>query len=566
VGVSLVEAVYLVAAGVFLFSRGYGDFQAGRLIGQAIGPGVNPSMLVGVMAVAAFVSFVVARYESGMTGVAAWRLLRGGAGYLMGNCLVAALLAAGSAFAYYGNQAVIGVLGLVIPGLLVLIGAEMLLLTVLGGYRPRRAGEWSRPAYESRVLGLLTSPGSIAKAISEAINYQFGIEVSRSWFYQLLSRAVTPLTAVGLLTLLLLSGVVIVAPHEQAVLTRFGRVEGQPLGPGLHFKLPWPVQTTRKYPVGRVYQVLVGSAPHAVDPLRPVLWVQQHAESEQYMVTAPTPLTQHDRGHAGDDLGASATGVSLIGAEVVVQYRVHDLQRHVAAVEDGRAVITAIAERCMNAYFVSKDIDSLLGPGRSVVGEELRAQIQDEFDKVGLGVGVVFVGLNSVHPPADQGVAGAFLEQIGAMQERQNLIEQADREATELLSSVAGSRDEALAIDQAIVEVQQAGSTPQREAKIEELLTGARGQAAQAIFEARADRWERSVQERAAAERFDAELLAYRHAPHYYRARRYMDSLTRGLAGRRKYVLIGSGTRLPIFRIDLKDTGSAIDSILEGRE
>ena len=145
---------------------------------------------------------------------------------------------------------------------------------------------------------------------------------------------------------------------------------------------------------------------------------------------------------------------------------------------------------------------------------------------------------------------------------------------------MAGSRQEAVLIDQAIDELQgltlgraHAAKTgvpfdsglqiSMQEIKIEQLLTDVRGQAAQTIYEARADRWERAISERAKAGRFAAELLAYRGAPNYYRAKRYLDTLAHGLIHARKYILASDEAQLPIFRIDLKDARSTIDSILQ---
>ncbi len=558
--VSLCVGVYLLAMGLWLVSDQYDAHRAGRLIGDAIGLGVNTAVVMGVLAGSAFVAFVVARYESGMTEISAWRLLRGGAGYLIGTSVAATLLLIGVLFAHYGNPAVLGVMGVIVPSLMVLAGSEMLLALLLSTYRPRRAGEVPRPAFDSRLMGWMTNPGSIAKALGDAINYQLGFEVSRSWFFQLLGRAVTPLTGFSLAVLVGISCVVIVSPHERAIVTSLGRVHGQPLGPGLHVKFPWPVQKAEKYGVGRVHQVLVGSTqavPHADDA---ILWDKPHTHDEQYLITAPTPLT--GGGSTRDDEAQGASGISLVGAEVAVQYRIADLERYVSAARNGRAMITAIAERRVNAYFLMNDIDTLLGKGRMVAGRDLLGLIQDDVDGVGLGIDIVFVGLISIHPPADQGVAGAFLTQIGAMQERGSMIEQARQEAVELLASVAGSHDKALAINGAI-EAQQEVPSANHQAEIEKLLTTAGGEAAQIIYEARADRWERVTTERAAAERFDAEVLAYRSAPGYYRAKRYLDTLAKSLAGARKYIVTTGRDVPPIYRIDLKDTGSAIESIFQ---
>jgi len=557
----LIHGLYLLTVGGVMLDRAYRVWRVGIAAGLqkgVLGDGVSTLVLMSVAAVLAFLAFVVARYESGMTKNKAWHLLRGPAGYLMGSCFTAALIFVGGLFAHYQNVAVLGALRIVIPCLMILIGAEVVISLALGFYRPRRKGELIRPAFESRLLGWMTSPGSIAEAINEAINYQFGIEVSSSWFYKLLGRAVVPLFVFGSATLVLISGLVIVLPYEQVIVTRLGRIQGVPLGPGLHLKLPWPVDRAWKYDVGRIHQVLIGSVSHPIDPEKAVLWDSRHAIEEDYMITAPT---SHSR--LADFGQGRASGLSLVGAQIAVQYRITDLLKFVAAAADGPALLEAISQRRANAYFVTKTIDTLLGQGRIPAGRRLRQQIQDDVDAMGLGLDVVFVGLISIHPPAEEGVATAFLQQIGAMQMRQSLIEQAQQKAIQTLALVAGSPQKARQIDQAILELQRSPEAADQKIKVEQLLTAARGQAAKIIYEARASRWQRSVAERAAAERFDAQVMAYRNAPDYYRARCYLDAIEQGLSGARKYILAVDQDQPPIFRIDLKDARSTIDSILQ---
>jgi hypothetical protein len=82
------------------------------------------------------------------------------------------------------------ILAVAAPTVMILIGTEMLLSVIFGLYQPRRPGQRPRAAFDSRILGWLTHYESLGKIVGEAINYQFGFEVSDSWFYRLLARAV----------------------------------------------------------------------------------------------------------------------------------------------------------------------------------------------------------------------------------------------------------------------------------------------------------------------------------------------------------------------------------------
>lgn len=577
---SFAVAIHLIVAGGLLLRSAAHAWSQTTLVTTALRDGVDTAAIMAALIAIAFVGFVVARYQSGMTQVAQCRLLRGGATYLMGNVLSVLLCFVGAVAAHYGEPALLAYLGgFVIPACLLVLGIETLLILLLSFYRPRRPGQVDRPAFDSRLLGWLTSPQSIAEAISDALNYQFGFEVSRSWFYQLLSQWIVPLIAVGLAALIALSSLVIVAPHEQAIVTRFGAIVGQPLGPGLHVKPPWPIGRAWKHPAGRVQQVYVGSDPVPQDPSRPLLWTGSNVPKGDYLIVAPTPLAgQAPAAPPGHPSPSAGQGLSLVGAQLVVQYRVTDTAKYLSTAEDPTQLLAALADRATNACFLAKDIDTLLGSGRAQAAAELQTALQAEVDRLGLGLQILFVGLTSVHPPDEEGVAAAFLEQIDAQQERAALVESARQEAIETLASVAGSREEALQIDRQIIELQQLAEaldqapddpTTQslqqqialKEAQIERLLIVSRGQAAQIVYEALADRWQRVMAERGKAERFRFELAAYRTAPRYYRASQYLKALADGLSGARKYVVAVNRGLPPTFRLDLKDAASAIDTM-----
>lgn len=572
--VSLLIAAYLLAVGGALAYVHYDAFRVETL--QVFNEQRSVAAAAILPLLAAFVAFLVARYVSGMTRVRQWTLLRGGASYLMGNAVVALLLTAAAGVTWLGNPILYVVLALVIPGFMVVLGVEMVLGFVLGIYRPRRPDQVVRPAFDSRILGWLTRPESIGKIIGEAVNYQFGFEISRSWFYGLLGKAITPLVIVGGLVLIGLSSLVIVAPHENAVIMTFGRFE-RVAPPGLAFKWPWPAGRAENYGVYRVHEIVVGSAAGHIKKNVAILWTTEHVHGrpEQYLLTAPTPF---EDGAAG---GGELTAGELVGADLTVKFRVDNLKAFVESAVEPARFLEAIAERCLNAYFVSKDIDTLLTAGRMVAGEVLRGQIQEQADAYGLGLEVVFAGLTGVHPPQKSEVAAKFHEQIDALLEKQSAIEDARKQTITTLAKVAGSRRKAKGISDAIgklealkrqlsdlrradeyvgqVAQELVGRIAQQQVEIEKLLNEAGGEAAQLIYEARAYRWEHALNERARAMRTHSEYEAYRQAPQYYRARRFLLALTAGLKDRRKVIQTGSGT----VRLHLEEQPIGLGGILD---
>jgi regulator of protease activity HflC (stomatin/prohibitin superfamily) len=560
--VSGIVAVYLLAAGGTLLSfRLRGLTAAGAASGLAAG--CEPVGLMFVTAAIAFTAFVSARWISGYARQRAWQLLRGGASYLMSCFVIALVLFVGAAAVAVADDAqVFGWLAVVIPSVMILVGIEILLTSLLESYRPRVPGEIPRPAFDSRMLGLLTAPESLGRVVAETISYQFGVEVSRSWLYQLLGSAVTPLSILGIGVLVGLSCLSIVGPDERGITLRFGTMVGEPLPPGLHFKLPWPIETTELHPVGQVQEILISSdLTGRSRNAQAILWTSDGDKDsmlgQEDFLSAPGPAAD----------GAASTGVSLVSADVIVQFSVGDLRRFVLGAVDHRQILRLVAQRETSQYFAAHDIDQLLGEGRTQAGAELERAIQDRLDAMGLGVQVVGVAVTALHPPIGR-VSRAFHYQIGAVQQRETSIQLAHKEAVKKLAQVAGSVDLSMRIDAAIrrLDALRAGGETQQavvaEQEIERLLSEARGEAAELVHQARAYRCRRAVGERASGERFAGELLAYETSPVYYRTRRFLEVLADGLTGRRKFVIAGEAGEAPIFRMDFSDPTSAMDTLL----
>ena len=567
--VSFLVATALVTGGLLLLWRFFALAAArGPGVVTTLGPAANPVGLMFVSGALSFVAFIAARWISGYTRVREWQLLRGGASYLMSCFVLAALVLVGSIVAAVLDDTwFFRVVAVAVPAVMILVGLEILLTGLLEAYRPKRPGELPRPAFDSRVLGLLTAPESLGQVVGDLINYQFGVEVSRSWLYRLLGSSLAPLTLLGAAVLLGLSCLMVVGPDEQGVVMRFGELRGPARGPGLHVKLPWPVETAATLPVGRVQQITVSSdaAGRAADEPA-LLWTTQDDRLATIgMEYYPTVLDAAAE-------GAAASGMGLVAADVVVQYRVRDLLSFLEGSLSPREALVVLTQQEASRYFGSHALDELLTRGRTAGGPELERAIQGRADALGLGLDIVGVAITTLRPPGGK-VARAFHRQIGAQQDRETLIQDGRKQAVTTLARVAGSVELSSRINAAIVELDalRTGSgtatdaaplVAARELEIERLLGEARGEAAELIHAARGYRWSKAIGERSARERFAGELLAFEKSPDYYRVRRFLEVLADGLAERRKFVIAGEHGDLPVLQMDFSDSASAIDTLL----
>ncbi len=557
---------YLLGMGGVLLWRSFG---AAIRPETAMAAGTQPVGMVFASGGIAFVAFVAGRWMSGCARTSAWQLLRGGASYLMSCAVVAgAVLIASAIVALTEDGRFLQMLAVVVPVFMILIGTEILLVSVLEAYRPRRPGEIPRPAFDSRLLGLLTAPGTLGEVVSELIRYQFGVEVSGSWLYRLLGRSLTPLTIFGGIVLLALSCIVVVGPDEEGMVLRFGGIEGQARSPGIHFKLPWPIETAQTYPTRRVLQLSVSSDLSARErPDAPILWTRGDDRLDRIGIEYyPTGLVAY----------GGIRGLAVLDAEVVVQYTVDDLIAFLERAPEPETTLAVLAQQETSRYFAGHDVQFLLSRGRTEAGPVLAQAIQKRVDALGLGLRIVDASMTSLKPPGGT-VARAFHRQIAAQQERETLMERAKKDAVGTLSKVAGSVALSERLDGAIVALdalrtrvatnnevdkETAGKIAALEATIEELLGEARGEAAELVHVARGERWTRIVADQTARERFSGDLLAHERAPRYYRASRLLEVLASAMAGRRKFVIAGDPGKLPVLRMDFADPSSAIDTLL----
>ncbi|MGQ0626674.1 MAG: SPFH domain-containing protein [Phycisphaerales bacterium] len=490
------------------------------------------------------VGFVFARFVSGMAKQRVWANLRGGAGAIVGAALCGLAVAAAHFAHTAGTERVLLYLQVVIPGFMVLLGAEMILNLLLNFYRPRRAGEVPRPAFDSRVLSFVASPDRIAESVGGAINYQFGVDVTSSWAYKLLSRSLSMLVLVGLGVIWSLSCLEVVDLNQRAIRVRFGAKVDE-VGPGLYAKFPWPFEV---FVTGQTtVQDTIDLMTPGTKGNKPILWTNDHQVEEVYAIVQPTTRS----GAApveGDSAGNAATGqdpvrdVAIVAVEIPLVYAIRDLQAHeeFAAPAARPGLVKAIAQREVMSYLATVTEDDLLGQRRSEISVELRKRIQARLNEAGAGVDIVVACVEGVHPPQKENCAKTFEKIIENQQNGLGAIEQGRTEAIRTLTEAVGSVDLARTIANqidALNGVTDDADRAKQERSIETLIATAGGQAAAMLAKAKAERWRSHMSERGRAEAYAAQIEAYRAAPELYRANLYFDMLKEIMKNARVYIV-----------------------------
>jgi regulator of protease activity HflC (stomatin/prohibitin superfamily) len=417
----------------------------------------------------------------------------------------------------------------------------------------------------------VAAPDRIAESIGGALNYQFGFDVTGSWFYQLLTRSLTVLVLVGLVVMWALTGVGVVQPNEQGLRIRFGAQVGGNLGPGAYLKLPWPLERIERFDTATARRVDLGGEQPKVKTS--ILWTNDHGVTEGYFVVRPSAADVEagremasEKSAAEEVATAARTAgmdVSLVSAEVPLLFEVTDLSKYeqLAAPDQREQMLKAIAQREVFTYLATQTVDSVLGRGRTEISSELRKRVDAKLTAMDCGVRVLHVAIEGVHPPKD--TAELFEGVVQSLQKRQGSIETGITEANRQLISVAGSVEmahkivEAIdAIDRAAMNNEPAAKQAELELSAQQLLSRAEGEAAAKLQAAKAERWTKHMAARGKAERYQGRLASYRASPAVYTARLYFDVLADVIKGSRVYIVSDDGDKLEV-RTDVMDAAAS---------
>jgi modulator of FtsH protease HflK len=469
-----------------------------------------------LFAIFALLLFLLGRFSVTIARLGDFRLLRPSASFLLAGAYVCAFTALGIAGIKTGFPKADFWMARALCVLLGLMAAEMLLTLLLEIYRPRIKGKIARPLYESRVVGLLAQPESLFTTAAKTLDYQFGFNVSQTWFYRLLEKNIAILILAQLAVLFLSTCVVFVDAGEQAVLEHFGKPV-ETLTAGAHFKLPWPIDKIYRYRTEQIQTLYVGFTPDAgKDEQNVILWTVAHNQEQNFLVAnRATAMVQNEDSNTNDTLRP----VSLITVSIPVQFQITNVMDWAYRNGDATNLLADLATRAVVHFLAGVDLNDFLSHARLEAAQTLQERIQADSDKYNLGAKILFVGLQDVHPPTK--VAGDYEKVVGAEQTKL---------ATILAAKADAIRTNALADAVAFTTTNVADAT----------------------------REQLEVSAYARAALFTNQIPAFEAAPSVYKQRAYFKAFVDATANSRKYILLVTNTQdVVIFNLEdkIRDLG-----------
>ncbi len=293
--------------------------------------------------------------------------------------------------------------------------------------------------------------------------------------------------AVAALVLYVGSGFYILGPDESGVIERFGRKLLPYREPGLHYKLPWPVDDLTRIKARRVRVVEIGFRTVASAPENEPAsyeWNAQHSSGRFQKVPEESAMLTGDQ--------------NMIELYATVHYLPAHPDDFLFRQLDGDGTVRAAAESVMQAVVTSSSLDDVLTEGRRQLEQRVQTELQQRMDRYGAGVQVLEVKLGDVHPALE--VVDAFREVSDAFEEKNRLINEAE-----------GYRNEQLAL--------------------------AQGNAKVALESAHAYSQGRKTRAEGDASRFLSAEAAYKGAPEATQSRLYLETMEAVLPGKKKLII-----------------------------
>ena len=244
---------------------------------------------------------------------------------------------------------------------------------------------------------------------------------------------------VAVIALYLGSGLFEIAPGETGLKLRFGRVVAPALGPGLHYRLPWPIESDRVVSLASLRRAEFGfpRAQVSREELTRRLSGGRGAIGGNPVPDAVTASRSMFQREAGPEDSFLLSGdANLIDLRSVIQYRVIDALAYAYEVVDPDALVRATALAALRDVIAQRAIDAIYTTGREDIEHEVSRITQAKLDLYGAGVEVVTFRLLYVHPP--DAVHDAFRDVASAQEDKLRTINRANIFAVEKVNQAKG--------------------------------------------------------------------------------------------------------------------------------
>lgn len=197
---------------------------------------------------------------------------------------------------------------------------------------------------------------------------------------------------------------------DQAVILTFGKVEEGITEPGLHFKMPWPIQSVEKLSK-ETFSLQFG-----------------YEEKEGEIKDFP----EETKMITGDE--------NIVLADLVVQWKITDPEKYLYNAEVPEDILYSSTSASLRSIIGSSQIDDALTSGKAEIEAQVRELLTSLVDKYDIGISILAVKLQDVELP-NEDVRKAFTDVTDARETANTKINEAEKYKNQRMNEAEGEKD-----------------------------------------------------------------------------------------------------------------------------
>lgn len=213
-----------------------------------------------------------------------------------------------------------------------------------------------------------------------------------------------------------LTGLYRVDVNETGVLKRFGEVIDGHVMPGIHYRLPWPIDRVERVGTGDVRRLQAGFGAEKETEQRLRQQLGQFESIEYGTLLVPYCIT-------GDK--------NIVHLKVIIQYRILDPGEYLFEVISPEEVLSVLVQNIILKSVTSMQVDDVLTTEKVFLQRTIREQLQDVLERLPLGLIVISVDVAKTRPPS--AVDQAFRDVVNAQEESTTTIHEAEAYKSRIL-------------------------------------------------------------------------------------------------------------------------------------
>ena len=222
----------------------------------------------------------------------------------------------------------------------------------------------------------------------------------------------------GLIALVLVVGAMTcfytVDEKQQAVVTTFGKMSHEPVGAGLHFKLPFGIQQVHKVDVNVYQKIEIGY------------------------------YTQGGTEYSIPEESAMITGdYNIVNVDFLVEYKISNPEKYLFSSTDPELILKNLIQSQVRNVVGSSTVDAVLTDGKEEIQYRIKALVSEILEEYDIGLTLIEVRIQDAEPPTSE-VMEAFKAVETAKQNAQAVVNQAEAYENAQLPAAEAQADKLL--------------------------------------------------------------------------------------------------------------------------